>query len=184
MSKYYEYGRYDKDNYGIVRNYRVPDVVLGEDGRPTAESLNKVLSFISGRSGTKKGKEYEAQGAYFESDKFKEMNDYAKSRLEENSDPNREEYSTFSNNCGDFACETLKQDETIKKKAPLIEAPDPYSLIGQYKSRSDYNLEYTSGTGTSVYYDEKTAKYDEKTKKTSTSQTWWQKIKYGSEDIK
>ena len=184
VTKYYEYGRYDDDRYGIVNHYAVPDVVLGDDGRPTAESLNKVVSFIGDRSGTKKekGKEYVAQGAYFRSDKFKEMNEYAQSRLAENSDANREAYSTWSNNCGDFACQTLKQDESIKKKSPLIEAPDPYSLIGQYQSKSDYNLNYKPGTGTTINYNGQTVKYNEQTKQTTSSQSWWQKLWNGKQD--
>jgi hypothetical protein len=40
---YYEYGRYDKEGKGLVRTASVPNVVIGKDGKPTTESLNKVM---------------------------------------------------------------------------------------------------------------------------------------------
>lgn len=177
-TKYYEYGRYDIKNYGIVRSYAIKDVKLGSDGRPTAESMNTVFKTITEKSGTTHGKTYEMTGAYFESDKFKEMNDYAKGRLGENTNPDREKYSTMSNNCGDFATDVLKQDESIK--TPLVEDPRPTGLIEQYKTTSDYNVTYTSGQGTTVNYPENTVQYNQSTNQTATSQNWWQKLWYGS----
>ncbi|CCY51719.1 MULTISPECIES: hypothetical protein [Bacteroides] len=43
LTKYYEYGRYDKESKGLVRTASVPNVVIGKDGKPTTESLNKVM---------------------------------------------------------------------------------------------------------------------------------------------
>lgn len=177
-TKYYEYGRYDDKNYGIVRSYAIKDVKLGSDGRPTVESMNAVFKTITEKSGTTHGKTYEMTGAYFESDKFKEMNDYAKSRLNENTNPDREKYSTMSNNCGDFATDVLKKDENIK--TPLMEDPRPTGLIEQYKTTSDYNATYAPGAGTTVSYPEKTVQYNQNTNQTTTSQNWWQKLWYGS----
>jgi RHS repeat-associated protein len=50
LTKYYEYGRFNNVEKGLVRNYPVADVVM-KDGMPTAESLNKVLTQISNKSG-------------------------------------------------------------------------------------------------------------------------------------
>lgn len=166
-TKYYEYGRYDDENYGIVRSYGIPDVKLGKDGKPTAESMNEVFKTITEKSGTTHGKTYDMTGAYFESGKFKEMNDYAKDRLKENSNPNREEYSSMSNNCGDFATEVLKQDESLK--TPLVEDPRPRGLIEQYKTTSDYNVTYTPGSGTTVSYPGNTVQYNQSTRQTTSS---------------
>ena len=57
VTKYYEYGRYDKEGKGIVRTFAVPDVKMGQDKKPTLESLNKTLSVISEQAGHGGGKE-------------------------------------------------------------------------------------------------------------------------------
>ena len=43
ITKYYEYGRYDKAEIGEVRQRTISNVIMGKDGKPTAESLNKVM---------------------------------------------------------------------------------------------------------------------------------------------
>lgn len=37
LTKYYEYGRYDSNNKGIVRTYRIPDVKINDDGNIDAD---------------------------------------------------------------------------------------------------------------------------------------------------
>lgn len=138
FTKYYEYGRYDVDNYGEVRNYAVPNVILGEYGLPTEESLQNVLEFITERS----GQGLELTGAYFESDMFTEMNAYAQELM---MDENRAPYSTLSNNCGTFCTNVLKQDRTIESKAPRLQAPNPYLLINQYNRRADHTIRLVPG---------------------------------------
>lgn len=168
LTKYYEYGRYDKpEEMGIVNHYEVPNVVIGKDGRPTAESLNNVMSAITKRSGTKNGKSYTATGAYFVNDNFDEMNKYAQSKLAENSDPNRNPYSEINNNCSDFACGVLKQGGV---KGPLIEFADPFSMINQYTNRSDYRLTYKPGEGITIRSGNKTVRYNEKSGETSEAE--------------
>ena len=135
LTKYYEYGRYDRENQGIVIHYAIPNVEIGEDGKPTEESLNNVLDFIGVRSGTREGKTYDLIAAYFESDKFEEMNSYAQERLSENSNPDRKSYSTTTNNCGHFATNVIRQDSNISR--PLIRRPAPKGLIRQYIKRAD-----------------------------------------------
>jgi len=130
-TKYYEYGRYDKEGKGIVRSLAVSNVEIGKDGKPTTESLNKVMGQISKKSG-EGGK---IEGAYIKSDDFKDMNDYAKGKMTENSNPNREEYSLTSNNCGTFAADVTNQDKDVKKEAPTIIDPRPNSIIGEYQQK-------------------------------------------------
>lgn len=80
-------------------------------GKPTQESINKVLGQISEKAGHG-GK---IQGTYVEGD-FNKMNNYAQEKLKE-SNPQYEEYNkdrkpyTLSgNNCGTFSSDVLKQD--------------------------------------------------------------------------
>lgn len=126
LTKYYEYGRYATTDgtKGRVRSsdtdkaLRLSDVVIdSETGKPTQESLNKVLgeiSKISGQGGA-------IEGAYVEGD-FDVMNEYAQDMLKESNpqyseyDKDREPYKLLSNNCATFGCDVLKQDEGAKRK--------------------------------------------------------------------
>ena len=130
VTKYYEYGRYDKEGKGIVRTFAVPDVKMGQDKKPTLESLNKTLSVISEQA----GHGGRIEGAYIESDKFKEMKTYAESKIAENSNPKRKEYSLRNNNCGTFAADVLKQDPSVKDKAPVIIDSRPNSIVKEYQN--------------------------------------------------
>jgi len=143
-TRYYEYGRYESDR-GEVRNVRVPNVKIGKDGKPTVESLNKVLAKISKASG-KGGK---IEGAYIKSDKFDEMRDYAEGRLKENSNSERKSYDIQTNNCGTFACDVVKQDETVKDDAPGIVDPRPTSVIDEYRGTFD-KVDYDPKNGTKI----------------------------------
>ncbi|MBP6064073.1 MAG: RHS repeat-associated core domain-containing protein, partial [Bacteroidales bacterium] len=49
-TKYYEYGRYDKEGKGIVRNVSVSDVKMGKNGMPTQKSMDKVMKQISDKA--------------------------------------------------------------------------------------------------------------------------------------
>ena len=133
LTKYYEYGRYDVEEKGIVRTISVPDVKIGKDGKPTLESLNKTFSVISKEAGHG-GK---IEGAYVESDNFEKMNGYANSKKKENSDPKRKKYSITSNNCGTFAADVLNQDPNVKEKAPFIIDKRPNSMIEEYQDNFD-----------------------------------------------
>ena len=125
VTKYYEYGRYDKEGKGVVRTFAVPNVKIGQDKKPTLESLNKTLSIISEQA----GHAGRIEGAYIESDKFKEMKNYAESKIAENANSKRKEYSLRNNNCGTFAADVLKQDPSVKDKAPVIIDPRPNSIV-------------------------------------------------------
>jgi hypothetical protein len=148
VTKYYEYGRYDAENKGLTRKVTISNVVIGEDGKPTTESLNKVLGQISKKSG-QGGK---IEGAYVISDEFEAMNDYAKSKLKENSDPNRKPYSLSGNNCGTFAADCINQDESVDQ--PSIFNPTPTNIVDEYQEEGNARVQYdpknkttTIGTG-------------------------------------
>ena len=127
LTKYYEYGRYDNENMGIVRNIIVPNVTIGKNGLPTKESLNKTLNCISEKSGQKG----QIEGAYIKSDQFDKMNSYAEKQMQDNNNLDREPYSLLSNNCGTFAADVLKQDANVKRIFPIIFIARPISIVKQ-----------------------------------------------------
>ncbi len=143
-TKYYEYGRYDAANIGVVRNVTVPDVVMGKDGRPTNESLNVVMQYLSHVS----GHDGNIEGAYIISDKFTEMNEYAKSKLFENGNQNREKYSITSNNCATFAENVITQDKSVDK--PNIIIPSPINIVDEYQEEGNARVQYNSKTNTTI----------------------------------
>lgn len=129
LTKYYEYGRYDKEGKGLVRSQTIPNVEIGKDGKPTHESLQKTLSAIS----EKAGQGGRIEGAYIESENFESMNNYAKQRLKDNQNDNRTPYSLTSNNCGTFAKDVLEADPNVKKKSPSIIDPRPVSIVEEFQ---------------------------------------------------
>lgn len=70
---YYEYGRYDEDNLGIVKSQNYGKVKFNKDGNPSEQSLNKVLVKIS----NKHGYGGRIEGAYVHSEEFNTMSNYA-----------------------------------------------------------------------------------------------------------
>lgn len=134
-TKYYEYGRYDREGRGMVRTRSVPNVKMGKDGQPTPESLNRVLLKISQQS----GQGTRIEGAYFKNDQFKAMNDYATSRMAENGDPNRSTYDICSNNCSTFAKQTI---EAGGEDMPVMIDPRPNSYIDEAKGSADFSVDY------------------------------------------
>jgi hypothetical protein len=130
LTKYYEYGRYDKAQIGLVRTRTVPNVQL-KDGRPTKESLAVVLKSISKQISKRPGHLTRIEGAIVRTDKFKEMNQYAQDRLKMNTDKRREEYSIFSNNCGTFMVSTI---EASGVDLPSVVDPRPNSIIEEIRS--------------------------------------------------
>jgi len=146
LTKYYEYGRYDKEGKGLVRKVTVSDVEIGPDGKPTDKSLNKVLGQISKKS----GHGGRIEGAYVKSNDFDAMNDFAQKLLSQNSDPDRKPYSITSNNCGTFGCDVLNQDPDVAANSPSIFDPRPNSIIEEYQDVFD-KVSYDPETGTTKY---------------------------------
>ena len=131
LTKYYEYGRYDKEGKGEVRNIKISNVKIDKNGKPTTESLNKVMGELS----KKAGQNGRIDGAYIESDKFENMDKYATIKENENSNPSRKTYSLTGNNCGTFAADVVNQDENVNKKAPIIVDPRHNSIVEEYQDK-------------------------------------------------
>lgn len=141
-TKYYEYGRYDAEEKGLVRTFAVSNVVIGADGKPTTESLNKVLGQISAKAG-QNGK---IDGAYIISDEFNAMKNYAEKKMDENTDPNRTPYSLTDNNCGTFAADVINQDKCVDD--PWIANPTPTNIVDEYQEEKNATVTYDPKTKT------------------------------------
>jgi hypothetical protein len=106
VTKYYEYGRYDPPrNKGIVRRQSIPDAIISK-GKPTHDSLKKVISrisMVSGQSGA-------VLAAYIElpAGSYKKMVEYAERRKLQNGNPNRVPYDLFKNSCLHFMKEVAE----------------------------------------------------------------------------
>ena len=132
FTQYYEYGRYDNQpgqcDCGEVRQppSGVPNVVMGADDRPTADSLNRVLDSISRQA----GHGGRISGAYVQNNRFNEMNDYARQRMAQNADLNRQRYSLTDNNCAHFMRDVL---EAGGVDTPWMIDPRPNSYIDKLR---------------------------------------------------
>ena len=98
-TKYYEYGRYDKENRGIVLRRGVPNVTI-RDGKPTEESLQKLYSNASKNW----GKGSPTFTLYYDSANYNDVVAYAE---KVKADPNRSDYMLYFNDCMSFANDAI-----------------------------------------------------------------------------
>ena len=146
VTQYYEYGRYKTTDgtVGRVRKVKVSNVTIGKDGKPTINSLNKVLGELS----KKAGQGGRIDGAYIISDEFEKMNDYANSKFMESNpsdgntayNKNRKPYSILRHNCGTFAADVINQDESVD--APCIINPTPVNIVDEYQEEGNAAVKY------------------------------------------
>jgi RHS repeat-associated protein len=102
-TQYYEYGRYGGD-FGKVERRWVPDLVMGKDGQPTAESLDKLKQYVS----AKLGKETPADFTYYDDADSKRVIAFAVQRM---NDDKRDPYSWkpwAMNTCKTFAADAVE----------------------------------------------------------------------------
>jgi len=138
-TRYYEYGRYDKAGKGIVRRLRIPDVKIDKKtGRPTEESLKRVIDSVSKQA----GKGTRVEGTYVENDNFQGMADYAAGRQGDNTNDGREEYSVTGNNCGTFAQDVLEEGG---EDTPWMVDPRPTSYVEELQDHYENKISYDKG---------------------------------------
>ncbi len=109
LTKYYEYGRYDAAQLGIVLRRPVLNVVVHRSGRPTRRSIAALAHEVSWKA----GKSTPLYGVYIEAAAggFQKMWDYAKARDALDSNPARETYGVWTNNCIHFVRDVLEAGE-------------------------------------------------------------------------
>jgi RHS repeat-associated protein len=137
LTKYYEYGRYDKADLGLVRTQTVPNVVI-RDGRPTPESLNAVLSRLS----TVAGHGGRIRAAYIESSQFDEMDRAAQAHLAQNSNPHRKAYAITDNNCATFAEQIARTDPGVAHPWLIINT-SPNNIVDEYIEEGHREINFT-----------------------------------------
>lgn len=139
VTKYYEYGRYDSANLGLVRKISfLPDVTI-KQGKIDYNSLKIVLKKISkvaGQSGR-------LQGVYIEvNNRFDDMLAFAEFRKSMNGQKKRMPYSIHGNSCIHFV-QSLVASAGVN--VPLMIDPRPNSYISEF--RDDYlDLDYGGST--------------------------------------
>jgi hypothetical protein len=136
VTKYYEYGRYDRAARGLTRRTPIHDVVIAEGGRPTAPSLRNALALVSARAG-QRGR---IMGAYIDlaAGGYKRMLRFCQARVAENGDPSRQAYDLLSRSCIHFVKDAV---EAGGVDAPWMISPRPIDYIERV--RDDYpNLDY------------------------------------------
>jgi hypothetical protein len=119
LTKYYEFGRYDPANNGLVRNQVVINAQIGTDGRTTPASLKKILSTLS----TKSGKSGRIRAAYFINVDFDKM--LAKATAPQ------PRYDITNFNCGKYA-ESVILEGNPKIDIPFILNPLPNNIVDEY----------------------------------------------------
>jgi hypothetical protein len=136
-TKYYEYGRYDSANMGLVRRVPIKDV-KNRNGKIDILSLKeplKQISKVAGQHGRIKGVYIEVKS------KFREMLRYAELRKAQNAIPKRKPYNILTNSCIHFVKE-LTRIAGINN--PWMIDPRPNSYIGEF--RDDFaDLDYGKG---------------------------------------
>lgn len=85
---------------GNVRRISVSDVVIGENGLPTEDSLNVVYNELAQRA----GHGISPSTTYYDDVDFARAKQHV---LNIANDPNRDRYSLTSNSCMDFASGTI-----------------------------------------------------------------------------
>jgi RHS repeat-associated protein len=155
QSIYYEYGRYATADgtKGRTRMGITSCVDIGPDGKPTSESLNRVLGEISKRA----GKGGRIEGAYIESDNFEAMNEYATEKFQEgnfedecNYNKDREPYSLKENNCGTFALDVVSQDKNVNGIPEKGSYKTPIKMMDEAQVKFD-KVSYDPKTKTTKY---------------------------------
>ncbi|WP_455906194.1 hypothetical protein [Capnocytophaga canimorsus] len=157
---YYEYGRYDTTDgtRGRVRKVTIPNIKWDGKGIISEIELNKVLSFLSKKSGQNRN----ITAAYVETNHLDKMIQYAKEKYVE-SNPNavdkivktkyskdREPYKINSNNCATFAMDVIKADEEIDAPYIVFRA-EPSWVIEEFFDEGHKKVLYDNKTNTTRY---------------------------------
>lgn len=128
LTRYYEYGRYDKQNRGLVRTVKVADVKIS-GGKPDWKTLKPALARVSkvaGQGGRIEAVLIEVNG------KFADMEKYATGRMKQNSNPKRAPYHLLSNSCVHFARGVV---DAAGADTPWMLDPRPNSYIGEFQDK-------------------------------------------------
>ena len=99
MTKYYEYGRYNENSLGEVRNPRVPNLIM-DNGVPTKASMDNLLQYLSKNM----GHNGRVSATYYSKADAGKIIAFAEHRMH---DPNRASYGILTNNCKTFGHDAI-----------------------------------------------------------------------------
>lgn len=128
-TKYYEYGRYDREALGLTRRVPVSDCRIGRDGKPTEASLARVLAQISAKAGH--GGRIESAYIELRRGAYAAMLQFAQKWVTANQNKNRRPYELMGNNCMTFAKDLAAAGGA---KMPTIYDPRPNSFIHEVQA--------------------------------------------------
>lgn len=127
LTKYYEYGRYDRAGKGLVRSTGIPDLKINKGGQIDHKSFVAVLSALA----KKCGQNSKIKGAYIEAPgKFGEVLKFAQKREEQNKNPDRKSYELHANSCLHFMRDAI---EAAGLSTPWLLDPRPVSYIEEIR---------------------------------------------------
>lgn len=150
LTKYFEYGRYDPAQLGIVQNHPIPDVTMDASGVPNPAKLKATLRSIS----EKAGKKTSISAVIYRTDgMFSTGLAFCNRRLAENAVPTRVPYSVLTHNCVEFADSCAKTMVDSLVAAPMFFNPVPHLYIIGVQAASipfstAHNLEYDFASDT------------------------------------
>jgi len=123
LTKYFEFGRYDRSHRGVVRQVTVPNVELLSSRVPTNDSLRRVLKKLS----TTSGQGGRIRAAHVDGVDFEAMHEFAQRSRDEWPD-----YHWYRNNCTTYADEVLRAGNP--KRAPFLATAVtmPRNLVADY----------------------------------------------------
>lgn len=134
LTKYYEFGRYDPEKNGLVRNISIPNASIDSNGKPTKSSLKPILSGLS----TKAGKGTRIRAALFINMDFEKMRTQATA--------SQPKYDIISFNCGQYAESVILQGNP-KVDKPLIINPVPNNIVDEYIEEGNAEVLFSPATG-------------------------------------
>lgn len=125
LTRYFEFGRYDSDKRGLVRQIVIPNVRFNREGEVSKDSLRPVLRKLSDRSG---------QGGRILASYLIGVNYDAMFRFAERARNNWPDYHWYHNNCTTFADAVLRAGDP--PHAPLVTTITiPRNLVIDYRSK-------------------------------------------------
>lgn len=126
VTKYYEYGRYDPQGLGWVKNRPIPNAIV-RNGKLDRRSLVKPLHKIAVAAGG--GGRIQAVCIHVEAG-YDKMLKYAQLRESQNNNPGRKPYALLTHSCVHFTIDTCR---AAGIDTPWSLDPRPNAYIGEFR---------------------------------------------------
>jgi len=138
LTKYYEFGRYPPGDSGRVRNVRVSNAVIDQNGKATPDSLKEILAELAAYTEKHTLQSMCIRAAYFLNVDFQKMELAATAA--------QDAYSIATNNCGHYA-ERVILAGNPKTDKPLVLNPFPNNFVDEYIEEMNAEVLYNPVSG-------------------------------------